>query len=350
MAGEAAETFTPPAEVTISPPEGYTQEEWSGLSDAEREGILDSITNPEVDEIDETTDEIDEGVLAKIAGEEKPTEEAAAATPEAKTPEVAEPVAPPPSTEPQEPGLDLSAVVPVSDADLLGYLPPVAENEIPAEVLEPDPEILAERDTKLAEAKTKFTAGELDADAYQEARDDIRDDYNRQIWNATAAAKAEAIAEIRWNKEQFTFLSAKPEYMGEKQEDGTYKRTEKSDLLYGALGQAIGRMETQKPGLTGMRLLIEADKLVKRVFSPATPVAPVAASSPAVAKPKEVTIAEGKPAAPIPDVKSLSDIPSAAPTLTDDGWGTLDKLYGQAYEDALERLTPAQRDAYLRAK
>jgi len=64
-------------------------------------------------------------------------------------------------------------------------------------------------------------------------------------------------------------------------------------------------------------------------------------------KEKVIDIAKGKPPAPLPDHVTLGDIPAAgAEDVGDDPYSALDKLSGEAYEAALERLTPQQKDAY----
>ena len=70
--GKAPET--PAVDTSATPPEGYTLEEWSGLSETERAGIVDSIDNPEVSGDEEVPPpEIDPEALAAIAAEgEKP--------------------------------------------------------------------------------------------------------------------------------------------------------------------------------------------------------------------------------------------------------------------------------------
>ena len=65
-------------------------------------------------------------------------------------------------------------------------------------------------------------------------------------------------------------------------------------------------------------------------------------------KPEEKKPDEKKPAAALPDHKTLSDVPAAGKNgAEDDAFAQLDKLSGEAYEAALERLSPEVRDAYL---
>lgn len=58
-----------------------------------------------------------------------------------------------------------------------------------------------------------------------------------------------------------------------------------------------------------------------------------------------------KPDARIPDLKTLAGLPQAdSESVSGDPFAKLDSLQGEEYEAALERLTPAQRDAYLTAR
>lgn len=57
---------------------------------------------------------------------------------------------------------------------------------------------------------------------------------------------------------------------------------------------------------------------------------------------------ETKPPAEIPDTKTLADIPEAGKEdVGEDPYAQIDKLIGDDLENALARLTPAQRDDYL---
>jgi len=89
-------------------------------------------------------------------------------------------------------------------------------------------------------------------------------------------------------------------------------------------------------GLGGMELLIAADKMTREALG--------ISESP---KPLKKEEKEKKPPAKIPDHKTLSDIPPAAPNAVSSAFAQLDKLHGAAYEAALERLTEDQRARYL---
>lgn len=332
--GKAPEAPAPDS----TPPEGYTAEEWEGLSETERAGIKDSIDNPEVGGEDEiTSPEIDEKTLATIAGkEEKPPEKPVdgapkppePAAPKAEGTVVPDPAAAAPPAKPPEGAKE--EVVVVSDEDLLAFRPVVSDADLPM----PDT-VPTEIQAKLDALDTKYDAGDVELKDYNKERDAL----NRQVFSANVQVRDAARAQKTWDLEQGAFLRARPEYL-EKGEDGKF--TEKSELLYGAFGKAVNRIgsDPKYANASGMTLLVAADKAVRTAFGlPSHGKKAVPATVPANKD-------DGKPPAPLPDVKTLGKVPAAAPNSTDDGFAAIDKLTGEDYEAALERMTQEQRDAY----
>jgi hypothetical protein len=113
-------------------------------------------------------------------------------------------------------------------------------------------------------------------------------------------------------------------------------------MLYGAFGKAVVRAgaDPKYVNAPGMAVLIAADKAVRTAFGIPAPGKKAAAAAAAPVEDK------GKPPAQKPDVKTLGAVPAAAPNSTEDGFSAIDKLTGEAYEAALERMTQEQRDAY----
>jgi hypothetical protein len=349
MPGEQKEEKTPEeiqAEAVLAatkPPEGYTEEEWSGLSDTEKEGIRDSIAHPDGGgEEEELTPEqlaaiAKEGETPeeKTAREAKEAEDAAEAkkatddaaeasrvaalTPEEKAAEAAKPPAEePPAFMPDEDLLRFRAVVP--DAELK------VEDVVPEEI-----------QTKIDELDAKYESGDVDLKAYNRERDAL----NRAIWNANQAVRDEARTQQAWLKEQGFFFQNRPEYM-EKTADGkTF--TEQSQEMFDLFKIKVSRFEKDPryANAPGMELLLAADKAVRKTLGvgKAAPSAPLKEAAPA--KPGV------KPPAKLPENKTLSEIPAAAgEEITGDPFAALDKLSGEAYEKAIEKLTPAQKEAY----
>ncbi len=306
-------------------PEGYTEEEWADLSDTEKEGIVDSIEEPEGKE------ELSEDELKKIVGgpedkkegEPQKPEEQVKGNPPADQPE--NPTDNPPEKPPENPP-EKQGEVPDDDI-LLKYRANVTEEELKLEEQTP-PELKA----KLDDLKAKYDEGELSIHDYTDQRDAI----NRQIYRHNSALEAAAREEAVWKKEQLYFLKHRPEYLPGQQADAAGKV--RANALFGALSEMVKSLsqDDANSGLSGMQLLVKADGIVKEAFGLKK-----------VAKAPEKP-SEQKPAAPLPDHKTLSDIPAAGRNDTmDDAFAQLDKLSGEAYETALERLSPEQRDAYL---
>jgi hypothetical protein len=285
-------------------PEGYTEEEWEGLSDVEKEGIIESITEPEGGEVDET---IPEDTLKKIADDnledgKKPYD--------------------PPAADDNKKTDDDAAV---TDDALLSFRAVVTDDDLKIEEVVPD-----DLKNDLDALKSKYDEGDMSIHEYTEARDAI----NRKIYKHNAGLEAEAKTEIIWKKEQFHFLKNRPEYLPGQQAEATGKI--RANALFGALSETIKSLSQDEANanLSGMQLLVKADGIVKDAFG-------------LKQKPVEKK-EEKKPPAPLPDHKTLSDVPAAGKNDTaDDAFSQLDKLTGEAYEEALERLTPEMRDAYL---
>lgn len=267
-------------------PEGITEEEWDGLSETEREGLVDT----------------DEAIEPEVP--EAPEQ------PEA--PEVAElPEAP---EEPEPPQA-------APDDVLLAYKPVITEADLKIEEQVP-PEL----QSKLDELKADFDEGEMDIHEYSEARDKI----NRQIYKHNAAIEEQARNDAQWQKEQLFFLQNRPEYLPGQQSEQVGKI--RANALFGALNETVKSLSQDDANahLSGMQILVKADAIVKEAFGV-----------------KKEGAKPTKPPAPLPDHKTLSDVPVAGSNeVESDAFAQLDKLPGAAFEAALERLSPEMRDAY----
>lgn len=371
------EEVKPPENTNDTVPEGYTPEEWAGLSKTEKEGILEGIKDPDGTK----SDELDEEALKAIAGEkeekkpeekkEEKKEEEKKPDEKAETPKVEEP----PADEKKEDEVKPpeSKEEPITDEDFL-YLKPavsdkdLADDKVPKPLIEARDsklvEAKTERDNKLSEAlkkkntdlsdlKKKWADGELEDDAYenqqevvrdqyQNDRDDIRDEYSQKVFSIKEDHKTQARETAIWRAEQEAFYRLKPEYLGDKQADGTYNKTDKSEILFGALNQVVSRLISENPNMSGTKLLIEADKAVKKALGITQETTPK--------EEKKEEKKAGKPATEIPDIKNLGDLPASQSEETGSVYDQLDRLTGEAYEKALEKLTDEQRAAYLAGK
>lgn len=335
----------PAAEGDDIPPEGYTSEEWNDLSQAEREGIRDSLTNPEDIGDGEKKDDLSEDDLKKIAGEEdttddknkKPSDKDGGQPPDGGSPPDNKdnpPDVSPPDKKPDEQINDENAV---SDEDLLSYRPVVTAEEIKHTRVVPE-----ELQKKLDELDTKYEDGEITQKQYNNDRDDIRDqiaEHNNRLRESTKE-------ELAWQKEQKYFLDAKPEYLRAEGDSEEVKLVK--TVLFNNLSSMVATLsaDPKYSHLTGMQLLIKADKMIVKVkeaygFGKKSPVQNV---KPDVDDDK----GKKKPPVTLPDHKTLSNVPPAGSNDTlDDSFAQLDKLSGEAYETALERLKPEVREAYL---
>lgn len=280
------------------PPGGISQEDWDDLSKTEKEGVSDTSLEGE------ETSEIDAAALAEIAkAGEKTAEELA--------------------TEAANVSADLTEAAksnPTETVELTGFKATVADSELPA--LDTVPEEIQD---KLDELDEKFDAEEITRAEYNKERDAI----NRNIVMQNIQTREAAKSALTWEKEQAHFLKATPIYL---------EKTLKGSAMFGALGEAVKALgaDSKYSSATGIELLIAADKAVKEAFG--------ITETPPAAK------VEPKPAAPLPTHKTLGDIPPAAPNSTDGAWAGLDKLSGEAYEAALEKLTPEQQSRYLASR
>ncbi|PKN36685.1 MAG: hypothetical protein CVU62_13205 [Deltaproteobacteria bacterium HGW-Deltaproteobacteria-2] len=326
------------------PPEGYTAEEWRDLSPTEKEGILDGITAPEGEEAPkEELNDDDKNTLEGIAGDEKSLEEKekeeAAAAEQARLEGLA-----------KEQGKTVEEIIAaeaaqntaqdeVTDDALLNFQPVLTKEEMP--VFEELPEeIPAAITEKLHALDEKFDLGDITQREFNAERDKLNREiikHNTKINDEARAAFEAQKDELIWKKEQIYFLNAKPEYMASRVTDAAEKV--KCNALFGALTEMVKAIsnDPKNASLTGIQILVKADKAVKEAFG----IKP--------AEKKEVKKVETKPAAKIPDHKTLADIPNAAGNNegVDDSFAQIDKLSGEAYEQALERMSPAVKEAYL---
>lgn len=293
-------------------PKGFTADEWNSLSEEEREG-LSSIDKEEADldtlkeivkeeeQEEDAEEQAEEGEPKEEQKEEEVKEEA-----EVKT---EEPVS----------DADFFKALPQNDQDLLAYRP-VVKVEIPEEVPQ-------ELQTKLDALDDKFDAGDIERREYNRQRDAIQ----REITRAQINAADEMRSAKEWQAEQDAFLAVHGEYA----QAGVRGRA-----LYGALNETVIEIakDPKNAHLSGMQVLLKAHAEVQKAFAPAPKVEE---------KKTEEKKPERRPDAKKPDIKTLADIPPSAKNDTgEDPFAAIDKLNGEALENALERMSEEQRKAY----
>lgn len=316
LPGEGEEEEVKPLER----PSNVSEEEWNDLSDGEKEGLL-MTGEGELGEVIGEGDGLTDEELAAIAtnGEpDKSEEDAAAVAAAAST--VAE--------------VKLTSGAPaISDDELLAYQPAVTAAEIRGKL--PKFEVPAEIQEKIDALDARFENGLegeeefLSRGEYNKQRDALTREANEAIANARLDAEETLRADLSWEKAQGAFYRAHPEYV----EAGP-----RGAALFGALNEAVKALNADPANAvkSDMQIMILAHKTVAELFGfkpAATP-----------AKPATPT---GKPAAALPTHQTLAHVPASDAEPTGDPFAALDRLSGEAYETALERLTPDQRDRYL---
>jgi hypothetical protein len=313
----------------VERPETITPDEWQGLSEEEREGVLMTGEGEQGEVVEDGDDEPTDDELAAIAEVDAGADEtelvddavAAASEPVAVADEPAAVVAD------AEPVTHVVAALP-GDEELLQFRAVVKDSELQLSTSSEVPEELA---TKMAALEAQFEDAEVTQKDYQNQRDAINRDIINFQQDAKNAARDEARADKTWEKEQAYFLAARPAYLA-----GDMK----GNAMFGALGEAVKAVSKDPKfvNASGMAMLVEADKVVRSLFNITTPAAETEPAAP-----------PAKPAATRPEVKTLASVPAAAAEATgSDPFAPIDRLTGEAYEKALERLTPEQRAEYER--
>lgn len=287
----------------------FTEEELAGLSEEERQAILEGEeeegNNVDNDKFDDPGDEqtpVDTPGEAEGAGHPAATD----ATPEGdkedeKGEEAVSPAPRPAVTQPSQPPFVPTYQV---DADQWDGI-----------------------QTKLAELDQQLEEGDIDIVEYTRQRDPlIRQQTHIELAQQFNAQQAEQL----WKHEQSMFFSQNREY-----------RTD--PVLNGALRSVFKQLDTEEnAGKSGYELLLEAKQMVEARIGGAT------------AKPQEETKPDSPPrprtsaraGTQLP--KTLADtIPADENQTNQDEFAHLDKLEGLDYERALAKLTPDQERRYL---
>lgn len=323
-----------PTHVSLDGDQGFEDEDM--LSEDEREALKAEIEGEE----EETAgpDEVAEAEAKKAAEEAKTKEEAdakAKTDDEAKAKEDADAKAQAEKDELAKLAAEDAAAGKKTDEDA-GAGEEVAKT-VPAEAppvtmkgLSPD-ELTAVQDG-LADVKKQFQEGAIDYDTYL----DHRDEFNKQIWQHDLAEKMNVDnVETRWAWEQESFLSSA---------DNQWINGD--DVVYSAFAATVNRLMGTDEGaiMPGPELLDQARSEVAARFSPTHQ------------KDTKTADEDKKKADALESAKAAEAGKKAPETLAgkpaaeqDDGAGEfewIDKLDGEAYEQAVEGLNEAQLKRY----
>ena len=181
-------------------------------------------------------------------------------------------------------------------------------------------------------AKQKFQDGEIDYDTYFDER--LR--LERMIWQNDVAAKLSSDGiENQWQWEQQTFLN-----------DASNAWIADDDVVYSAFAATVNRIMGTDEGsiMPGPELLEMAREEVAKRFSPTREADAQAAADDKAKADALKNVKQAQADKPIPE--TLSSVPAAEQEEGAGEFSYLDKLEGEAYERAVEALSPAQLARY----
>lgn len=292
-----------------------TEEELALLTEEEREGYLAD------DEDDDGEGDEDQGNADEGAGGEEGSGDEGDDDP---TLAVDDPATAPPAANPQDGGEGGDAE---SQEQLMAQPKPLFNADLPAD-------IEAQRtalDEKEAAIDQQYDEGDILFTEHKQALRDInkqRNALDRAELKAELAAEAyQTQIDNSWQASQEAFFSAHPEFKID------------NEAKWAAFDQLV-KNETKsvldKGGAVGVPELERAYTKYKQAFN-------IEAASPKQAK---APAAKNEGVVP----PNLGKLPAATANDTDDGkFAHLDRLEGVAFEDALAKLSDAQRDEYLRS-
>ena len=286
-----------------------TEEELALLTEEEREGYL-------ADDEDEDGEGDDQGNADEGAGGEEGDDDPTLA--------VDDPATAPPAANPQDGGEGGDAE---SQEQIMVQPKPLFNADLPAD-------IEAQRtalDEKEAAIDQQYDEGDILFTEHKQALRDInkqRNALDRAELKAELAAEAyQTQIDNSWQASQEAFFSAHPEFKID------------NEAKWAAFDQLV-KNETKsvldKGGAVGVPELERAYTKYKQAFN-IEAAAPNQAKAPGTKKESVVP-------------PNLGKLPAATANDTDDGkFAHLDRLEGVAFEDALAKLSDAQRDEYLRS-
>ena len=292
-----------------------TEEELALLTEEEREGYLAD------DEDDDGEGDDDQGNADEGAGGEEGNGDEGDDDP---TLAVDDPATAPPATNPQD-GDEGGDAEP--QEQIMAQPKPLFNADLPAD-------IEAQRtalDEKEAAIDQQYDEGDILFTEHKQALRDInkqRNALDRAELKAELAAEAyQTQIDNSWQASQEAFFSAHPEFKID------------NEAKWAAFDQLV-KNETKsvldKGGAVGVPELERAYTKYKQAFN-IEAAAPNQAKAPAAKKENVVP-------------PNLGTLPAATANDTDDGkFAHLDRLEGVAFEDALAKLSDAQRDEYLRS-
>ena len=347
--GKDDETPLPETVVSDIPmPEGMDPQTWATLTDAEREALHITPEEVEADQNAEAGELSEDDLDGVLEGEEGATAEETAAE------EVRRAVL---SVEDRAAEDEAAAKLAAGNVDL-----PTDEDLLALKITVPTPnvplpdDVPAELQTKLDEIEAKETALEDQFEAGDITRPDMkkvekelakeRKGIEKEILNEQLTRRDAMVAEAQgnagWQQAQKAFFAGRPEYRETEGDGKTY--TVKASALYGAIDSQVKRLNADpaNEAKSDMQILVEADRLVRKIFNLPAPSKKAAAAAASVKKDEKA------PAAVRPKLKTLAGTPEAASSQDASPYANLMNLKGEEFERAIERMTTAQKEAFER--
>jgi hypothetical protein len=179
---------------------------------------------------------------------------------------------------------------------------------------------------KLDEAKKKFEDGEIEYSAL----DEVKDEYNEAKWKAEFAAQSNKdMGEARWSWEQERFLDENSRYRDNATLNAAFVAT---------VNKLISTPEGAK--MSDRAVLMEAKKQVE------TDLGMVAAPKTDAEKKRAIEAAKKANANRSNIPPDIGGLPAAEENDEPGEFAHLDKLEGEAYQKAIDKLTPEQLARY----
>lgn len=190
---------------------------------------------------------------------------------------------------------------------------------------------LSELRTQKADLRAQYNDGDITFDEYEDQKDALIEqegEIKRAVERSQLAADMETQRQKnQWDNDCNAFMGAHPEYAD--REGEPFKQINEAVI-------ALANMPSNK-GLSGPEILEKAHKVV--LATSGTSVVGKKADDG-----KKAGVTYKKPEQPV----NLSKVPAAAQNDTGEGrFSAIDKLEGMAYEEALSKMSEAERDAYL---
>jgi hypothetical protein len=304
------------------------------LTDAEREGLspeeIEAIESEEGDELDDLLpeDEAEEDTKAEEGAKAEEDEDTKAKEPEDKDEDRGEkpPEKPEDEKKPEEPEKKEEPVEKEKTDETVPFIPQVKIVE---------DEEFEKLKVAFDDAKKKFDEGDIN---YAEL-DEAKDAYNQAKWKREYAEESNrSIREARWKWEQENFLNDKA--------NKVFLDNETLNVAFvGAVNKIIATEESAK--MTDREVLEAAKQKVQKdlgVLKPASD-----ADTKEKDKAEAIRKAKEKNADKTAIPKDLTGVPEAEENIDENEFAYLDRLEGDKFQAAIDKLTPAQLERYENA-